>query len=161
MFLIFLQKTFQIFRKWNFLVFWEKYIQNPSIFRTKGIFRIRGILRKLSNIYDGTFCKNSSKNKKSSQIFLYFEKLNFLALIVKHFLYFYKRKLFLYFRKRKPQIKFCIFQEAKLCSISRNRNPKKLLMFSEVTLRSQKMKKKTLLKSTFYFGKWTCLYLGR
>ena len=69
--------TFLCFRKRNFLIFPERYIQNPSIFRTRcifrtliylepwhiqnhGIFRTRGIFRTLSNIYDGMFCRNSS-----------------------------------------------------------------------------------------------------
>ena len=55
---IFSKKAFLIFRKRNFFVFRKVYsepwrIQNPGIFRNRGIFRT------LSNIYDGTFCKNS------------------------------------------------------------------------------------------------------
>ena len=51
------------FRKWNFLIFRERIIQNPDIFKNKkhiqnhGIFRIRDIFRTLSIIYDGKFCK--------------------------------------------------------------------------------------------------------
>ena len=65
-----------IFLKNLFLVFWERYVQNPDIFKTRSIlrnlayleleaysqpsiFRTRDIFRTLSNIYDGTFCKNS------------------------------------------------------------------------------------------------------
>ena len=66
-FLIFSQKKPLIFRKGNFLIFRER---NPSIFRTNSIFRTltylepwhiqnHGIFRTLSNIYNGTFCKNS------------------------------------------------------------------------------------------------------
>ena len=63
-FLYFLEKAFLIFRKRNFLTFWERYIQSPVIFRTRKHIqnpnRTRGIFRTLSNIHDGTFCKNSS-----------------------------------------------------------------------------------------------------
>ena len=66
MFFIFSEKkTFPIFRNLiirNLLIFWQRYIQNLGIFR------------KLSNIYDGTFCKYNSKNEKSFYIFLYFEE---------------------------------------------------------------------------------------
>ena len=70
-FLYFLKKTFLIFRKRNFLIFRERYIQNHGICITRGIFR------KLSNIYDVMFAKNSylahflgpsSKNKKRSPL---------------------------------------------------------------------------------------------
>ena len=47
----------------------------------------------------------SSKNKRKIhriKRFLYFSKWNFLALILKNFLYFFKRMLFLYFRKWNP-----------------------------------------------------------
>ena len=96
-------------------MFRQRYIQNPSIFRTltylgpwhiqnPGIFRARGIFRTLSNIYDGTFCKNRylARLKKSPNIF---GKCNFLALVL-NFLYFLKRNLFLYFRKRKTRKNF-------------------------------------------------------
>ena len=82
------------------------------------------------------------------------------------FLYFLKRKLFLYFRKwifsifretetpkkilifRKTETpkKFFIFQETELSHISGNGNPKKLLIFQEVTFRARKVKKPTLKK---------------
>ena len=71
--------------------------------------------------------------KKSSYIFLYFGKWNFLALVF--------RKLFLYFRKRKPRKKFVIFQKTELFYISGNKNIKKVLIFQEITLRAQKVKR--------------------
>ena len=113
----------------NFLIFQERFIQNPDTFRTQGIFRT------LSNIYDQTFCKNSylvhflifcetvlvyiskngtfqpyisgsnfpsSKSKKNPLLkcFLYFEKWNFLAPSLKN----------LYFRKELAvNQKFLIF----------------------------------------------------
>ena len=76
----------------------QKHIQNPGIFRT------RGICRTLLNICDGTFCKNSylahflrpsSENKKNSYFFLYFGKWNFLTVTL--------RKLYLYFGNRNPE----------------------------------------------------------
>ena len=63
-----------IFKTVVYLELWhiqkKKHIQNPSIFTTlvysetryiqnDGIFRIRGIFRTLSNIYDEAFCENS------------------------------------------------------------------------------------------------------
>ena len=59
-------------------------------------------------------------------IFLYFGKLNILALKLKHFLYFLKRKFFLYFEKQTLK-KFLIFQEMELSYISGNGNHKKLI----------------------------------
>ena len=66
-FLIFSQKAFNFlgtetpkkslyFRKQNFLIFHERYIQNPSIFRTRSIFRTMAYLKpegysELPNIY--------------------------------------------------------------------------------------------------------------
>ena len=56
---------------------------------------------------------------------------------------------FLYFRKRKPRknfLYFLIFQKTeirkKIHYISGNRNPRKLLIFQEVSLQAQKMKEK-------------------
>ena len=46
--------------------------------------------------------KKKILSKKSFYIFFYFGRCNFLALVLKNFLYFLKRKLFLYFRKWKP-----------------------------------------------------------
>ena len=47
------EKNYLYFRKQNFLIFQERYIQNPAIITICDIFRT------LSNIYDGTFCKHS------------------------------------------------------------------------------------------------------
>ena len=52
-----------------------------------------------------------------------------------------KRKLFLYFRKRKYRKKFLIVWEMELACISGNGNPKKLLVFQEVTSHAREMKK--------------------
>ena len=89
---IFSKTTFPILRKRNFLIFRKRYIQNPGTFRT------------LSNIYDGTFCKNSYLEHFSIQaqetekvhpkkISYTPEKWNFLTLTLKNFLCFLKRKL--------------------------------------------------------------------
>ena len=53
-----------------------------------------------------TFKPKPKKNKKINheKNSLYFRKWNFLALIFKKFLYFFKRKLFLYFRKWNPAL---------------------------------------------------------
>ena len=53
--------------------------------------------------------------KKNSCIF---RKWNFLALVLRNYLYFLKRKIFLYFSKRKPRKKFLMFQETELSCIS-------------------------------------------
>ena len=84
------EKVSYIFLKKVFLIFWEKYIQNHGIFRTRSIFRT------LSNIYDGTFCKNS--------YLAYFSTPNlknfFLKkLALKKILIFPYKKFFLYFGK--------------------------------------------------------------
>ena len=48
--------TFLYLRKRNFLVFWERYIQNPDILKTCCISRT------ISNIYDGTLCKKPAQS---------------------------------------------------------------------------------------------------
>ena len=58
--------TFLYFRKRNFLIFWERHIQNPIIFRTRSTFRTRGIFRTLLNIYDGKFCKTVHRSNLSA-----------------------------------------------------------------------------------------------
>ena len=68
---------------WNFLIFFQRYIQNTGIFRNRGIFRT------LSTIYDGTFRK---KNKKKSHL------AHFLAQP------WIKKKNPFYFRKRNPAL---------------------------------------------------------
>ena len=100
----------------------------------------------------------SSKNKRKihpKKRFLYFSKWNFLALILKNLLYFFKRKLFLYFRKWNPVLfspgsktkkkstprKILIFQETK--PPQKTEIPEKFLMFQETEN----------LKSFFYFRK--------
>ena len=69
---------------------------------------------------------------------------------IKKFLYFLKEKLFLYFGKPKTPKKFLIFQETEPSYISGNGNPKKPLMFPEVTFRARKIKR-TLL-TLFWMG---------
>ena len=108
---------------------------------------------KNSSIAD--FLRPSSKNKKSSYNFLYLKKKShFLALILRNFLYFLKRKLFLYFGKWKP---LKTFQETKLFNFfessyisggnfpsSKNEKKsflKKLLIFVEIEISSPKLKK--------------------
>ena len=107
-------RTFLNFPKRNFFIFWQKYIQNPSIFRTRSIFRTLVYSEHCQTTtinYNNyvPFCKNSYlghslslslKNKKSSYIF---RKCKFLALTLRKCLYFLKRKLFLYFGERKLQ----------------------------------------------------------
>ena len=86
----------------------------------------------------------SSKNKKNPprENFLYFEKWNFLALILRNFLYFLKKKLFLYSEKRKPRRKLLILQETELSYISENG-----------TFKLEKWKN-PLLNGSLYFRKW-------
>ena len=77
-----------------------------------------------------------------------FGKWNFLALILKDFLYFLKRKLLLYFGKRKFR---------KNSSYFRKRN---FLLFQETSGRnfpSSKNEKSPLWKNVLYFGKWNFL----
>ena len=71
------------------------------------------------------------KKRKEKRKLLYLI-INFLALTLKYFLYFLKRKLFLYFGKRKPRMNYFISF--------------KLLIFLEVTFQSRKMKKPNLKK---------------
>ena len=63
---------------------------------------------------------------------------------IKKILIFSQKKAFLYFGKQKPR---------KISYISENGNPKKFLIFEEVTFQAREMKKKPLLKDVLYFGK--------
>ena len=139
---IFSKKAFLIFGKQNFLIFEETYIQNPGIFRNRSIFRtlvyserreIQNIIKHLQlnvlqNSYLAHFLSPSLKNERSSYISLYFRKSNFLALILRNFLYFLKRKLFLYFGTQKPRKNSLYF---------RKRN---FIKFEEVNFKLEKEK---------------------
>ena len=94
--IIFSQKNFSNFQETELFYISGKYIQNPGLFRTRKIFRTQDILRTLSNVYDGIFCKNSHLVHFSAQI----RKIKKIQ--HKKILYFLKRKLFLSFRKRSP-----------------------------------------------------------
>ena len=96
-----------------------------------------------------------------------------MAILLRNFLYFLKRKVFLYFgkwnflifQKTETPKKFLIFQETelfhksengnpeKISYISGNGNPEKLLIFQEVTFWARKIKKKSPLKKLLIFGK--------
>ena len=112
--IFFQRKVFVIFRKPNFLIFRTRYIQNSDI--TRRIFRALVYLepkaysencqtstmeRFAKNSYLAYFLTPSSKNEKS-YIFLHFGKWNFLALMLRYFLYFPKRELLLYIGKWNP-----------------------------------------------------------
>ena len=139
------------------------FLKKSSSYQNPGIFRTRDIFRTLSNIYDGTFCKNSylahflgpaSKffAQKISYIFsktffLYFKKYNFLALRLENFLYFpasalnfQETNFFLYLRKGIcPGI-------TELSYISGNKAfSYSSLIFQDVTFRARKMKKPTII----------------
>ena len=60
---------------------------------------------------------------------------------LKKFLICSQKKAFLIFRETKTPKKFLIFQETELFYISRNGNPKKILIFQKVTFRARKMEK--------------------
>ena len=85
----------------------------------------------------------SSKNKRKIhriKRFLYFSKWNFLALILKNFLYFFKRMLFLYFRKWNPVL-FSPGSKTK----KKNRHQKKLLYFRKRNLPKKRKSRKNSL----------------
>ena len=116
-FLIFPQKNFSkfqetelsyIFLKKVFLIFRERSIQNPDIFRTKSI--LTTLLYSEPEAYS-KYCQKSTmerfakiatvalfKRKLDISASLYFRKWNFLALIIRNFLFFLK-KAFLIFQE--------------------------------------------------------------
>ena len=69
---------------------------------------------------------------------------------------FSQNKAFLIFWETETPKKFLIFQETEHFYISRNGHHKKLLIFQEVTLRAQKIKKPSL-KNALYIRKWNIL----
>ena len=110
------------------------------------------MLRTISNIYDATFCKKQQHSalKKSSYIF---RKWNFLALVLRNFLYFLKINFFLYSRKWKPPKNFLYFLKKAFLVFQETETPKQILMFQEkefsyiskVTFRARKIKKKPII----------------
>ena len=105
------------------------------------------------------FSIQAQKKNPPREKFLYGRKIEISSSNIIKFLHFLKRKLYLYLRKRKPPKKFLIFpskkdclifqktdtpkkqfifQEKELSYISGNANPKKCLIFQEVTFRARK-----------------------
>ena len=114
------------FLKRVFLVFLERNIQNPVIFRT------------LSNIYNGTFYKNSYlvhfqlKLKKIKKIhhekkFLLFQEMKLSGSNIKKILIFSQKKAFLIF----PKIEPCTFQPK--LEILENSVLRKFLIFRKIS----------------------------
>ena len=157
-FLYFLKKVFLIFRKQNFLIFRERYSQNPGTFRTRSISRTRDIFWALSNIYDGTFCKNiylvhfsawaPKKNAPRENVFTprkensnsYIKTFPIFsqkrAVFIfqemetpKKFLFFLKRKLFLYFMNRKPEKNSFYFKKRNFLIFQETETQKNFLYF--------------------------------
>ena len=88
-------------------MFQERYIQNPGTFRTRSIFRTRCILRTLSKIYDGMFCKTQLPSELSGLSPQTFSQNFFLKIpALKKFIYFFKI-FFLIFKK----LNFLIFKK--------------------------------------------------
>ena len=124
--------TFLYFRRRNFLILAEmelsyilgKVYSEPKAYLelNHGIFRTQGIFRTLSNIYDGTFCKNSYLVH-----FLIFQKMVLSSLSE-----FRKQKK----KKKKNTLKKFIFKEMELSSS----RLKKLFMFQERTCNIWKIK---------------------
>ena len=141
---------------WNFLIFFQRYIQNTGIFRNRGIFRT------LSTIYDGTFRKKKKshlahflaqpwiKKKNPIQKIPFISgngTLHFLSSRTKN-----KNNLheeyFLYSRK------FLIFYQEKAFLIFQGTiTPKKSPYISRKNFPSSKNQKHPLLKSFLYFWK--------
>ena len=134
-FLIFSQNFFSNIQETK-LSYISGYIQNLGKFRTRSISRTRDIFIALPNIYDGTFCKNSylahfsvqdpkiKKNVPRENLNFEMEKWNFLTLILRNFLYFFKRKPSLYFRKQNPRKNFLYFLKRK-----RRRKPRNSFLY--------------------------------
>ena len=74
---------------------------------------------------------------------------------IKKFLIFSQKKDFLIFRETETPKKFLIFQERELSYISGNGNPKRLLIFEEVTFQARKMKKTLPGKVSYISGNVT------
>ena len=92
-----------IFGKQNFLVFWENYIQNSGIFRTRGIFRTVkhlqwNVLQK--SLPDALF-NPSLKNKTLQENFLHFNIQKFL-------MFSQKKAVFIFQEMETPQKFPCI-----------------------------------------------------
>ena len=161
----FLKKTLVIFSKRNFLVFRERYIQNPAIFRTRSIFR--NLVCSKPETYS-EHCQTSTIEHfakiatwRTFQAMLINKstpgKWNFLTLTLKNFLYFLKRKLFLYLTRRKPRKKILIFLETELFYILGNGNLKKIRYISgKGTLLYFMLEKwkNSLWENFLYFRKW-------
>ena len=121
-----------------FLIFQERYLQNP------GITELFLYFWKWSFLALYFFPSSKKKKKSNREKFLYSRKSELSSSNIKNKLY------FLIFQKTKTLKKFLtfyqkkaclIFWETKLFYISGNRNREILLIFQEVTFQAQKMKK--------------------
>ena len=133
---------------WNFLIFFQRYIQNIGMFRNRGIFRT------LSTISDGTSRKQKKKKKSHLAHFLaqpWLKKKNPIQKTESsrtknknnlHEEYFLYSRKFLTFYQEKA---FLIFQGTK--------TPKKSPYISGKNFPSSKNQKYPLLKSFLYFWK--------
>ena len=74
----------------------------------------------------------------------------------KKLLIFSQKKAFLIFPETETPPKIFVFQETELAYISGNGNPKKLLIFQEVTFQARKIKKNQSEK-TYISRKWNFL----
>ena len=106
--LYFRKSNFLIFQEQNFLIAWERYIQNPSIFRTRSIFKTVVYsdpwhIQNQKHIQNPRHIQNTIKhlgwNVWQKQLPRALFGLSPQKFPLKNFLYFLKRKLSLYFRK--------------------------------------------------------------
>ena len=86
-----------------------------------------------------SFLAQAQKIKKlRPKKFLYFGKWNVLALIIRSFLYFLKRKLFLYFGRRKPRKNSLYFRKRNFLIIQETETLKNFLYFTRELLEPEK-----------------------
>ena len=148
-----------IFLKQVFLIFRERYIQNPSVFRTSGIFRT------LSDIYDEKFSKNSYGVRFSAPVSKFFPKnslyflkknplifrnLNFSYISGKEYSEPWHNGTFLYFRKGE-------YYNGTLLYFWKWSFLILYFSISGSNFPCSKNEKKKLLKCFLYFGKWNFL----
>ena len=88
-------------------------------------------------------------------------KLNFLALILKKFLYFLKGKLFWYFGKQKPQTNPYIPEDRVFLYLRKWGTLKIIFIFQEATFPTQKSKKSLPRKKFLCFRRWNFLATQR
>ena len=154
-FLYFLKKSFSNFQETELTYTPGKVYSENCHIRTRRIFRTLVYSEHCQTSTMERFVKIARKYKKKFQCFLIFREMKLSSSNIKKFLIFSQKKAFLLFKETETRKKFVIFREMKLSYITGNGNPKKHLIFQEVTFWARKVKNTHSEKTSYISGNGT------